>query len=93
MDPYETFETESVRTLGEQIGYGRVMHLCEKLWGEYLKDQGLPNREFSVGCRAELLVPCPGLAHKRDAHCDWCCDSGRVTQKVAWAMSRLEPPT
>lgn len=101
MDRLASNEESLVRTVGDQIGYGRTMQLCEQLWRETLKKDGLEGGEHSAlvvtGCCVTFLVPCPGKAHrkKRDEHehCDWCCGAGRVTEKVAWAISRLEPPT
>jgi len=90
-------EDELVRNLGDYIGYGNMMVRAQKLWAETLKkEHGLPGGgAFAVYCCESFLVPCPGRAHKQgEGHnCDWCCGAGRVTEKVAWAMSRLEPPT
>ena len=85
-----------VQAVGETIGYGRTMQLCEALWGKVLEADGLPaGGAIASYCCVVFLIPCPGQAHKRQAgsHCDWCCGAGRVTKKVAEAMSKLEPPT
>lgn len=83
-------EEQLVRDLGEAIGYGRVMQLCERLWREMLIAQGLPGGELSVGACAGSLVPCPCPAPGRDpnGHCTWCCGAGRVTERVLRAMQR-----
>jgi hypothetical protein len=84
--PYDD-EKSAVRALGEAIGYGRVMQLAEEIWGA--KDaQGA----LTVGARLASLVPCPHPGSGRDAngHCDWCCGSGRVTERVLRAI-QAEP--
>lgn len=89
-------EDGQVRALGEHIGYGNLMVLAQKLWAETLRTKhGLDGGyAFAVYCCEMFLVPCPGSAHRQaEGRCDWCCGAGRVTKKVAWAMSRLEPPT
>lgn len=89
-------EERLVQEVGEKIGYGRTMQLCERLWGEKLEGSGLPKGgAHAVYCCGVFLVPCPGVAHRNSQgpSCDWCCGAGRVTDKVAWAMSRLEPAT
>lgn len=69
-----------VRELGERMGYGRVMQLCEKIWNE--KDPGGAHASY---CSSGDLVPCPGCrdARERHEHCEWCCGAGRVTRRVA----------
>src|SRR5437016_4138605 len=82
--------------LGTRIGYGRTMQLCEQLWGESERADGLPaGGSHSVYCCVAFLVPCPGRAHQdgQGHKCDWCCGAGRVTRKVAEAVARLEPTT
>lgn len=80
-------ETAQVRAMGERFGYGRVMQLCEEIWGEKEGDRG---GQHTVGPCAAMLVPCPGVQHAEDhpdfPHCDWCCGSHRVTQRVAQAI-------
>lgn len=89
-------ETALVQAVGDRIGYGRTMQLAQQLWSETLASEGLPpGGAHSVYCCEAFLVPCPNSAHViGDGHkCDWCCGAGRVTKKVAWAMSKLVPPT
>ena len=77
----ETTERDAVSKLGEAIGYGRTMQLCEELWNESLKSKyGISGGAHSTGPCTALLVPC-GCA----GNCDWCCGSGRVTKRVAKA--------
>jgi len=76
-----------VKALGEKIGFGYLMQLSEKLWGDILEAQCLPRGGARAAyCCSTFLVPCPacppGEAHK----CDWCCGAGRVTKKVAEAI-------
>ncbi len=74
-------QEDLVRQLGDQVGYGFVMHMCEKIW-----EEKSPGAAKSVGCCTLFLVPCPGCklaADRGDRHCDWCCGSHRVTEKVA----------
>ncbi len=74
-------ETLLVQKVGESIGYGRTMQLCEQLWDE--KDKGAAHATY---CCTYFLVSCPGTAHERDESCPWCCGAGRVTKKVAEAI-------
>jgi len=80
-------EIAQVRALGERLGYGRVMQICEEVWGE---KEGVHGGQLTVGTCAAMLVPCPGPQHADDhpdyPHCDWCCGSHRVTQRVAKAI-------
>jgi len=84
-------EEVMVRNLGDQIGYGRTMQLCEQIWNEKLKAQGLPEGAHATYCCTQFLVPCPGCpeARAKDEHCDWCCGAGRVTEKVAETIKAL----
>ena len=82
-------EEELVRSVGERIGYGLTMRLCEKLWGEYLEELGSPaSGAHATYCCVAFLVPCPGCEIARDQgmNCDWCCGAGRVTEKVRDAI-------
>lgn len=80
-------EENAVRTLGDDIGYGRMMQLAEQLWRKRLG--GLQGGEHTTGPCAVFMVPCPHPENGQDAngHCDWCCGSGRVTKKVLAAMT------
>jgi hypothetical protein len=78
-------EENAVRQIGELIGYGRTMQLCEEIW-----NRKQPGGAHSVGPCVASLVPCPHPDNGRDenGHCDWCCGSGRITRKVLFAMLR-----
>lgn len=82
-----SFEKELVRLVGERIGYGRTMQLCEQLWDEKMPGMGAAHATY---CCTTFLVPCPGCApaRERNEHCGWCCGAGRVTKKVAEAIAR-----
>ncbi len=83
-----------VRQLGEAIGYGNLMSLASDGWREALERDGFPSGgEFSLGPCVAMLVPCPGCIKNPEPHCDWCCGTHKVTQKVAWAIRRLRPST
>lgn len=74
-------ERPLVETLGEQIGYGRLMQLAERIW-----DWKQPGSAHSVGPCTSMLIHCPHVIRQSDEHCDWCCGSGRVTRRVLQAM-------
>lgn len=78
-----TEERELVRRIGNRIGYGRTMQLCEELWREEMEKMGHPGSERTLGTCARFLVACPC---DDVVQCDWCCGSGRVTERVARAM-------
>jgi hypothetical protein len=79
----EKFEELQVKELGDRIGYGRIMHLCEKLWRRSLIAQGYPaGGEFAYGPCVAFMVPCPHLEKDKGGHCLWCCGAGRVTKHV-----------
>ena len=92
-------EETAVRELGDRVGYGRIMQLCEQIWSEKLQKQGLEGGEHThlhmSGPCAGFMVPCPGEQHEEDhpdhPHCDWCCGSHRVTQRVAQAITGEKP--
>ena len=81
MSPDE--EENAVQQLGELIGYGRTMQLCEQLWRKSLKRDGWPvGGEHTTGpCATFMVVYSDGVA------CDWCCGAGRVTKKVFAVMT------
>jgi hypothetical protein len=82
----EDLETNWVRDLGERIGYGRTMELCEQLWNEKV-----PGGAHSIGPAVACLVTCPHEPGQVFASgCAWCCGSGRVTERVLQAMQRSE---
>ena len=73
-------EAQSVREIGQRIGYGRVMQLAQMLWRHYLEDMhAAPGGETVVGPCAMSTVPC-GCQRPRD--CDWCCGCGWLTPLV-----------
>lgn len=85
----EWYEMMLVRKVGDEIGYGRTMQLCEQLWREILGP--LAGGEFGLHCCVGSLVQCPGC--KPGAPCDWCCGSSRVTKRVAQAIINSEGKT
>ena len=91
MGAREEQEEDLVREVGRSIGYGRTMQLCEQLWREDLVavHNLPPGGEHSVGPCAALLRPCPCPVKTRgeSAHCDWCCGTGRVTERVLRAIN------
>jgi hypothetical protein len=92
MAPINKYEEDCVRSLGEHIGYGRLMQLAEQIWCKKAKEKGLDGSEHTVGCCAWFLVDCPhlGLEEENNYKCDWCCGSGRVTKKVLEVMKEVE---
>jgi len=74
----ETLVTE----LGSRIGYGRVMQLCEIIWNRMV-----PGGALSVGPCMSQLVICPHFEKDINGHCNWCCGSGRVTERVLQAQN------
>lgn len=70
-----------VRELGQQIGFGSVMHLASEIWGEETEPKG---HQHTVGPCAALTVSCPhpfndGIA----TGCDVCEGCGLITKWVA----------
>jgi hypothetical protein len=85
MEPRRRAEKEMVRELGDAIGYGRTMQLCEEIWHkkEIAAGRGHASGAFVHGpCRA-FMVPCTHPALDDNGHCDICCGSGRITKGVA----------
>lgn len=62
-------EQEAVRELGERIGYGRIIQLCERLWGEMLPGGLSP----AMHARNRLIYfdEREPLVQKWMADCDW----------------------
>lgn len=91
-DALNDHERSQVRAIGEAIGYGRTMQLCEQLWREKLTPHGMAGGEHATYCCASMLVSCPGCAEARERgdHCDWCCGAGRVTKRVAEAIEACQ---
>jgi hypothetical protein len=59
------------------LGYGAAMNAINRAWQKDLG--GLKGAAFSVGpCEAEM-VDCDC---DNKLECDWCCGTGRVTEKV-----------
>lgn len=77
-----------VAAIGKAIGFGRLMQLGQEMWKESLVQKNLAGGELSIGPCVAMLVPCPC---GDPAHCDWCCGSGRVTERVAQAMRESKP--
>lgn len=88
--PPTVADREKVRLLGEDIGYGRMMHFAEELWREMLARKKYPTGgEFSVGPCASMVVPCPHTVRDAHGHCDICCGSGRITKWVAENLAKI----
>lgn len=80
-------ETAEVREIGERIGYGNVMYLAQKLWRDWAILQGLAGSEFSIGPCAAMMRPCTCTPSQGGSlHCEWCCGSGLVTERVLRAI-------
>lgn len=87
MGHQEQEEEGAVRLLGERIGYGRIMQLCEQIWNEKQ-----PGGAHSVGPCVALLVKCDHPDSDRAGHCDWCCGAGRITERVFRAQRSSAVP-
>lgn len=86
MGRLEEIETVMVKDVGEAIGYGRTMQMCEQLWKESLKAKGYSEGgAHSVGPCNASLVDCGCKNHVK---CDWCCGSGRITKRVKQAKDK-----
>ena len=84
--PRYASEERMVKTLGEKIGYGRMMQLAQKLWRQALIDQGYPpGGEFVSGPCKALTVECGCKSG-----CDWCEGSGWLTKKVKELKDSME---
>lgn len=84
-----------MRELGLELGFGRVMQLCEQLWGDLLARQGVSGGEHTTGPCATFMVPCQCVAEAdpvldANGHCDWCCGALRVTKHVRSVQRREE---
>lgn len=91
--PYfrDQLEFEAVTRLGQQIGFGNMMHLAQKAWRDQLLKQGAEGGEFTVGTCVAFLVPCVCIEQKTPPKdCDWCCASGKVTKRVREAIKEIE---
>jgi len=88
----ESAEERAVATIGYQIGFGRVMQLCEKLWRERAAAGGHQGSEHTTGPCAAFMVACacPPSGLDRNGHCEWCCGSGRVVRLVGELQHTLE---
>jgi hypothetical protein len=92
MEPRNRSEKELVRQIGDAIGYGRTMQLCEEIWHEKEIAEG---REHASGalvhgpCRA-FMVPCPHTIKDWNGHCDICCGAGRITKGVAKLLQNVK---
>lgn len=93
MGKLEEYEERLVSQIGDEIGYGRTMQLCEQLWRAKLKTQGLEGGEHTTGPCAVMMVPCPHPESGRDknGHCDWCCGAGRITKRMLKAIQNERP--
>lgn len=94
MGERERHEEELVRTLGETIGFGRLMQLGEKIWRERAIAGGLKGSEHTTGPCAAFMEPCQCASERApvldaNGHCDWCCGARRVTNHVRAVQRRL----
>lgn len=85
------------REMGSLIGFGRMMQLGQKLWREQLIAQGLNGGgEFSIGPCVAFMVRCQCVEEERpefdsNGHCEWCCGSHQVTERVRQAQKASRP--
>jgi len=70
-------EHKLVATLGNEMGFGRIMQLARECWAEELAKQGFEGGEFQYGPCVALTTEC-GCS----GSCDWCCGSGWLTIHV-----------
>lgn len=75
--PRYAYEEAAAKKLGDEIGYGRMMQLAQKIWRQSLVTQGLEGGEFAYGPCVALTVPCGCKGG-----CDWCEGSMWLTKKV-----------
>lgn len=80
----DKLEKEVTKILGDDIGYGRMMQLAQELWKENLERENpsLVGGEFAYGPCVAMTVSCECERTDENPHCDWCCGSGWLTEKV-----------
>lgn len=83
-------EKETIKELGEHMGWGRIMQLAEECWREHAEKKNLTGSELTVGTCSAFLVPCQHPIKDAHGHCDICCGSDRITKGV---LSILEKST
>lgn len=86
-------EEDLVRLIGDKIGYGRTMQLCEEIWHKKEIDAG--REKFSGAhttgpCRA-FMVKCEHAIRDAAGHCDICCGAGRITRGVSLLLAKSTP--
>lgn len=82
MNPFNNVSEEAlVKSLGEKIGYGRMMQLAQQEWRKRLLPQQMEGAEFAYGPCVFFTVTC-SCRDEGKAGCDWCGGSGWVTKKV-----------
>lgn len=81
-------EKDIVTQLGDTIGYGRIMQLCEEIWREKAITQGFPGSEHTTGACAAFMVTCPHPVKCSNGHCEICCGAGRITKGVQALIER-----
>lgn len=95
--PMRKAEVDAVRQLGEQIGYGNLMSTASEVWASKARANKTDGSNFVVGPCAAMVEICP---HEFDpteqyldknGHCDWCCNAGWVTKRVADEMRKARP--
>lgn len=79
-------------------GYGRLMQIGQKLWRDHLLKIGTPTGgEFSIGPCVAMLVDCQCAEEVEpeldsNGHCEWCCGTKKVTERVRRVSARVVPP-
>ncbi len=89
----ERVVVEAALALGGGVpAFGELMRQAEAGWRLWLAGQGHPpGGEFAVGPCAGMLVSCQCATEAEpqldeNGHCEWCCGTRRVTQKVREAQ-------
>lgn len=83
-------EKALVKDLGDKIGYGNLMQLCEIAWREKLIAEGMkPGGEFAYGPCAAFMVTCEHAIKDENGHCELCCGAGRISKGVKQLVDRM----
>lgn len=76
-------DKDDVRELGDQIGFGNMMHLASECWRESLAKIDLAGGEFIVGPCVSQTVPCICVDNDdRASGCGCCSGCGWLTKTV-----------
>jgi hypothetical protein len=87
IDAQKKDEKQLIRHLGDTMGYGRIMQLCNEIWREKLVEQGILGGEFVYGPCAAFTIPCKHPEKDENGHCEWCSGAGWVTKHAANAQT------